>query len=139
MAGASTKRGVSSRDGSLKTDRQQSRKQREQDTQQSEADRGRKERGRIGARAEARQEEPRLVLIEWLDSFGCSSTWRDAAGEAPPVLTCYSVGWLLHDTDDCKVVIPHWTSSSSAVGRQACGDMTIPARAIVRITRLNLS
>ena len=46
----------------------------------------------------------RLVLIEWLDSYGCSSQWQDLQGASPAPLTCKSVGWLVHDADDCKVL-----------------------------------
>ena len=68
----------------------------------------------------------RLVLIEWLDSFGCSSSWQDLNGcEAKPMV-CHSVGWLAYDGDDCKVIVPHLAKDAN----QGCGDMTIPTKAI---------
>jgi len=79
----------------------------------------------------------RLVFIEWLDSFGCSSQWEDIAVPAPAPLFCRSVGWLLHDTDQCKVVVPHLTfPTQEHMKQQGCGDMTIPTRAILRIVDL---
>jgi hypothetical protein len=96
-----------------------------------------KKPGRRRRRAPARQEEPRLVLIEWEDSFGCSASWENIDGPAPSPLRCRSVGWLIHDTDSCKVVVPHVTEPHDSAVRQGCGDMTIPARAILRVVDLS--
>ena len=79
----------------------------------------------------------RLVLIEWVDSLGCSSSWTtlDARRAAP--LTCRSVGWLLQDTEWCKVLVPHITNPSDpSVTPQGCGDMTIPTCAVTRMVDL---
>lgn len=78
-----------------------------------------------------------LVFVEWLDSFGCSPTWEQLDGCSPRPLTCKSVGWLLHDDADCVVLVPHVATPPGATGPQGCGDMTIPARCIVR--RVDLS
>lgn len=78
----------------------------------------------------------RLVLIEWLDSFGCSSDWQPLEGCQAKPLRCRSVGWLLHDGDDCKIVVPHLSETHENVPSQGCGDMTIPASAILRIADL---
>lgn len=77
----------------------------------------------------------RLVLIEWLDSFGCSSLWTKLEDSRAAPLVCRSVGWLLHDTDTCKVLVPHITDSDH-VTPQGCGDMTIPTCAVTRIVEL---
>ena len=76
----------------------------------------------------------RLVLIEWVDSFGCSSTWEELSEdyELKPLL-CRSVGWLFRDTEDCKVIIPHIADISNDGSQQGCGDMTIPTKSIVSI------
>lgn len=80
----------------------------------------------------------RLVLVEWLDSFGCSSQWTELSdGGSPKVLVCRSAGWLFYDGDDCKVIIPHISADSHEnAAPQGCGDMTIPTKAIVKITEL---
>ena len=37
-----------------------------------------------------------LVLVEWLDSYGCSTKWEDINMDVQPkALACSSVGWLL--------------------------------------------
>lgn len=50
----------------------------------------------------------------------------------PTPMFCRSVGWLLHDGEDAKVVVPH-----VAIGPgHGCGDMTIPTVAIRRLVEL---
>lgn len=74
----------------------------------------------------------RLVLIEWIDSFGCSSTWQELDDiEKPTPMICRSVGWLLSDDDKCVVIVPHVTDEHKSTPRQGCGDMTIPRVCIV--------
>lgn len=82
----------------------------------------------------------RLVLIEWVDSYGCSSQWRHLENCTPELLLCRSVGWLLHDGDDVKVIVPHLieTDTESRIADQGCGDMTIPASAIRSVTDLRV-
>ena len=72
----------------------------------------------------------KLVLVEWVDSFGCSSSWQDLSDCSPEPLICKSVGWLAHDGENCKVVIPHMAEDHGSVKRQGCGDMTIPTKAL---------
>jgi hypothetical protein len=79
-----------------------------------------------------------LVLIEWLDSYGCSSEWQPLQDRQARPLLCRSVGWLLHDGSDCKVVVPHVSDANNKhVPTQGCGDMTIPTSAILSITELS--
>ena len=85
----------------------------------------------------SRAPEPRLVLIEWVDSFGCSATWETLSEIQPKALRCRSVGWLIHDGDDCKLVVPH-LAEVDGERRDGCGDMTIPTRAVVRIQDLEV-
>ena len=79
----------------------------------------------------------RLVLVEWEDSFGCSSRWREIPDITLTPLRCRSVGWLLHDGEACKVIIPHLSANDHAHSlQQGCGDMTIPTRAVLRMVDL---
>lgn len=78
----------------------------------------------------------RLVLIEWIDSFGCSSHWSMMEDVHPTVLVCRSVGWLLHDGEDCKTIVPHVAPETEHTRHQGCGDMTIPTRCIRSIRDL---
>lgn len=87
---------------------------------------------------EMKTNDMRLVLIEWLDSFGCSTEWRGLKDISPSPNKCRSVGWLIHDGEDCKVIVPHISDPDHAnATQQGCGDMTIPVKAIVSIVDLN--
>lgn len=77
-----------------------------------------------------------LVLVEWVDTYGCSASWQNLDAEDPYPLRCQSVGWLLRDSPECKVIVPHLTTPHEYASRQGCGDMTIPTGAILSITRL---
>ncbi len=81
----------------------------------------------------------RLVLIDWVDSHRNPNSWTplDEFPEPAP-LQCRSVGWLVHDGEDCKVVVPHLISGSghATAPDQGCGDMTIPACAVIRMVDL---
>jgi len=82
----------------------------------------------------------KLVLIEWVDSYGCSSAWSsvDNCNVAPMV--CKSVGWLIHDDKKCKVVVPHLSQSNHPnANQQGCGDMTIPSPAVLKIVELSVT
>lgn len=76
----------------------------------------------------------KLVLIEWVDSFGCSSSWQDLDKnyETKPII-CRSVGWLFRDGTDCKVIVPHVAPMPDDAPPQGCGDMTIPTKSIISI------
>jgi len=80
----------------------------------------------------------RLVMIEWVDSYGCSSNWQILKDCYAKPLLCRSVGWLFHDGDDCKVIIPHLSDTKSEeIPPQGCGDMSIPTKSILNITDLH--
>lgn len=82
-----------------------------------------------------KEDDYRLVLIEWEDSHGVSSAWEYITQCKPSVVVCQSVGWLIYDGKECKVLVPHLTKSEH-VKRQGCGDMTIPTAAVLKIVRL---
>ena len=83
----------------------------------------------------------RLVLVTWVDSFGCSSSWQnmDEPLQAPSAMTCRSVGWLAHDGDECKVLVPHIAEVGGDEPDQGCGDMAIPTVSITSIEELSVS
>lgn len=80
----------------------------------------------------------RLVLIEWVDSMGGDGRWAPwEDGDDPEPVICRSVGRLVIDSERNKVVIPHWhEATDDRVKRSGCGDMTIPACAVVRMVDL---
>lgn len=78
----------------------------------------------------------RLVLIEWMDSH-VDGGWRHLDDDVEDrAIVCRSVGWLILDGEQAKVIAPHMNEPEEKVPRQAAGVMTIPARAVLRITGL---
>jgi len=75
----------------------------------------------------------RLVLVEWLDSYGCSANWQPLGSVKAEPMVCKSVGWLLHEDERYKVIVPHISDGTD----QGCGDMTIPTAAIVSMRDLS--
>jgi hypothetical protein len=80
----------------------------------------------------------KLVLVEWLDSHA-GRGWQDieSVERAAVPLYCRSVGWLVRETKDCKVLVPHISGEKNGTTvLQGCGDLTIPTAAIEKITVL---
>lgn len=75
-------------------------------------------------------------MVEWVDSYGCASSWTPLGSEKPAILTCVSVGWLIDDYVGCIVVVPHRAELQGGEATQGCGDITIPRVAITRIVDL---
>ena len=83
----------------------------------------------------------KLVLIEWLDSHS-GRGWQttETLKQAAEPLYCRSVGWLFSENKDCKVIVPHIGGEKDGDAMmQGCGDLTIPARAIIKMTVLQAS
>ena len=79
---------------------------------------------------------PQLVLVEWVDSHA-GRGWR-SFDEFPKVahpLYCQSVGWLVFDNEECKVIVPHIGGEKDGDAMlQGCGDLVIPTAAIKKTT-----
>lgn len=72
-----------------------------------------------------------VVLAEWLDSHQWPG-WH--TGEpATLAVRCFSAGLLIHASDEAVVIAGHWTDEEE---RQRCGEMTIPASALVSVRAL---
>lgn len=74
-----------------------------------------------------------LVLIEWVDSSRLGDAWRalDEIDEDEPHY-CVSVGFLIKDNRDAKILAPNLADVRSEDNRQAFGGIMIPTRAIIR-------
>ena len=78
----------------------------------------------------------RLVLIEWEDSHS-SGEWQALEDNYEDrVLSVKSAGWLIHDGERAKIIVPHLSQEDPRVSLQGSGIMTIPASAVVRVTAL---
>lgn len=80
----------------------------------------------------------KLVLVEWIDSHA-GRGWQDIErleGAAEP-LYCRSVGWLVAESKTCKVLVPHLSGERHGKAIiQGCGDLAIPATAVLKLTVL---
>jgi hypothetical protein len=121
------------------------RPQGEQDSPRQRISNRMQERGRISSAAAKTREDqpitetPILVLVEWEDSYGCSSNWQDLDHPKPTPMRCRSVGWLYHGGPDCKLLVPHVADGDgNQILCQGCGDMTIPTSAVRSITQLQI-
>lgn len=82
----------------------------------------------------------RIVAVKWVDSYGCSPSWEAIQDISPKLHFCYSVGWVAQESNDVLVIVPHFSPENSEIGATAhgCGDMTIPKRAIIRISEMQI-
>ena len=71
----------------------------------------------------------KLVLIEWVDSHS-GRGWQslDELKDKAEPLYCRSVGWLVKETRDCKVIVPHISGEKN-------GDIVLQGR-VPRVTEL---
>lgn len=79
-----------------------------------------------------------LVLIRWEDSRQPTSSWvrlSDLGSDHTPVL-CASVGWLIRDTSEVKVLCQSMGDIDCDDDMQASGVMVIPARCVLSVERL---
>jgi len=77
-----------------------------------------------------------LVIIHWLDSRQPAPSWKRLADiEEPDPVRCVSVGWLLYDEDDSKMLCPNMGDIGDDA-MQGSGMIEIPAACITRIDPL---
>jgi hypothetical protein len=79
----------------------------------------------------------RLVIIRWQDSRQPCGKWRylSSLPEQKPVEVA-SVGWLVTDTHDVKVLAQNVGDLGSPENAQASGIMTIPTRCVLSVEKL---
>jgi hypothetical protein len=83
-----------------------------------------------------RQDCP-LVIIRWEDSGQPLPSWQYlSALPQTRAIECATVGWLLKDGDDLKVICQSVGDLGSPKNAQASGIMTIPARCVLSIEKL---
>jgi hypothetical protein len=79
----------------------------------------------------------RLVIIRWQDSRQPCGQWRYLSTlPEQRAVEVASVGWLVKDTDEVKVLAQNIGDLHSPENAQASGIMTIPTRCILSIETL---
>ena len=69
-----------------------------------------------------------LVRIRWVDADYISG-WHNTEPKHKPVV-CQSVGWLIYDGDEAKVIAGHITEEDDP---QRNGEMVIPPCSIIEM------
>ena len=80
----------------------------------------------------------KLILVEWVDAHS-GRGWQtvEQLEQAAEPLYCRSVGWLVSESRDCKVIVPHISGEKNGTTMlSGCGDLTIPNKAILKLTVL---
>ena len=84
----------------------------------------------------------KIFLIEWMDS--CMSddsiSWKSIDSlESPPDMLCYSVGWIVKESERFLTIAPHVSEiENGEVTGQICGEMNIPKKSITKKIELKL-
>lgn len=77
----------------------------------------------------------KIELIQWMDSFGCTSTWSDI-NQINTCLICDSVGFVVSETDRTISLANSIAIETIDTIEQANGIMTIPITCIISRTKL---
>lgn len=72
-------------------------------------------------------------LIEWHDAASAPAGWHFESEADFSIPTCYSVGFVLKETEEYLVVAPHVFFDED---KQFSGYMTIPQSAVKKRTKL---
>lgn len=75
----------------------------------------------------------KLMLIEWIDSSQPVPGWHFIS-DMPQldIVKCSSVGWLVGENAEVKMLAPNVGNLDSEDNKQASGFIRIPARCITR-------
>ncbi|TPG10833.1 hypothetical protein EAH84_12190 [Sphingomonas oligophenolica] len=77
-------------------------------------------------------------MIEWEDSAQPIPAWSYLASfEAPGIILCASVGWMIRDDDDMKALAPNMGAINDERSMQVSGVIQIPTRCVLRVTHLD--
>lgn len=78
-----------------------------------------------------------LVKVEWKDSTQPVSVWQHLSDlpEHKPI-HCFSVGFMLQDGIDMKVLAPNMADVHSDLNIQASGIIAIPSSCVIKISKL---
>lgn len=78
-----------------------------------------------------------LVLIEWVDSRQPNSAWRYlGAAQVWESVKCASVGWLVADDKEKKVLAPNMGDIDDASNMQLSGEIVIPTSCVLSVKHL---
>ena len=78
--------------------------------------------------------DKKLIRIEWVDAVSHDNPYWFPSDEDPLAPSkCYSVGWVVNETEDSIQIAAHFSEDGEAM----CGDICIPRGCITEITEWN--
>ena len=80
----------------------------------------------------------RLVLVEWEDSQLGFQGWKFVNEQNHENHIVCSVGYLIKDTKQYKVIYPHLSKDNSSKNASGSGDILIPTSAILKMSDLTI-
>lgn len=84
--------------------------------------------------------QPELVLVEWMDSRRPEAAWQHLAdAQAWSACRCSSVGFLVADDEEVKVLAPNMADMDDASNVQLSGAIVIPSSCVLSMVRLTSS
>ncbi len=81
----------------------------------------------------------KVLVIEWLDSYGAMSGWIDLDGYEPKELKCVSCGFKVYENKKVIAIAPNIANATTYTPNQANGVMVIPKSCIVKTTSYSIS
>lgn len=78
----------------------------------------------------------KLVLIEWEDSQLGFQGWKLVHEQPKQMPSFISVGFLVHEDENCKVLYPHIKDVQDDDDLSGSGDILIPVSAIKKMIEL---
>jgi hypothetical protein len=78
----------------------------------------------------------RLVEVQWVDSYGVTSSWGDIDEviDESSHTTIHSVGWIIKEREEDIVLAPNFCTKTNNV----CGVMVIPRVSIKKQINLTI-
>jgi hypothetical protein len=76
-----------------------------------------------------------VLLVNWVDAFGCPPGWEFEDEVELDASHVTSIGWKLKENDEYILLCPHKSKPNS--GRtQLAGHIVIPKRQIISVTEI---
>lgn len=78
--------------------------------------------------------ERKILLIEWVDSYGALSGWTTTDDYEATELTCFSCGFVVYENKKVVAIAPNIADATTYTPNQANGIMVIPKCCIKKTT-----
>lgn len=79
----------------------------------------------------------KLILIEWVDSHGCTPSWTSLENYRAVLPIMKSVGWLVFEDENLYSVCGNISEETESTVFQGNGIMTIPKKAVLSLIELS--